>query len=85
MNWFKKFIGWIKGIATRPGLDKFLSRWLELAVAEAGKLAEVNNNLEFHEWKDELFERVKGLTGEVKGTWIAILIHIAYENLKAKK
>lgn len=85
MNWFKKFISWLKGLATRPGLDTFLSQYIDLAKTIIARLAEVNNNQGFDQWKDQAWKEVQAATGELRGTWIAILIHIAYEHYKARK
>lgn len=84
MNFFKKVFDFIKGLFTRPGLDRFLSKYIEVAVEVVSRLAFVNNNEDFRLWQDEAWKEVQRLTGEVKGTWIAILIHLAYENIKAK-
>lgn len=84
MNWFKKLIGWIKGIFTRPGLDQFLSKYWETALAIVANLALINSNKDFHLWKDDAWKKVQEATGELKGNWIAILVALAFESLKAR-
>jgi len=84
MGWLNKFFGWLKNIFVRNGLDKFLSKYIDVAVEIVGGLAAVNNNADFHTWKDAAWLRVKEATGEVRGNWVAILVALAFENLKAK-
>lgn len=84
MNFFKKVFDFIKGLFTRPGLDKFLSKYIDDAVDIVSRLALVNNNQDFRLWQDSAWKEVQKATGELKGTWIAILIHLAYENIKAR-
>lgn len=85
MNFFKKVFDFIKGLFTRPGLDKFLSKYIEVGIQVVSRLALVNNNQDFHLWKDEAWAEVKRITGEVKGNWIAILVALAFEQIKAKE
>ncbi len=85
MSIFTKIFKFIKNLVTRPGIDKFLGQYIEMATESAARLALVNDNAEFHEWKDELFRDVKARTGQMKDNWIAILIHLAYENIKASQ
>ncbi len=85
MNFFKKVFGFIKGLFTRPGLDKFLSKYIEVGMEVVSRLAFVNNNADFHVWKDEAWAEVQRITGEVRGNWIAILVALAFEQLKAKQ
>lgn len=84
MSWFSKFISFLKGLVTRPGLDKFLSKYLPVATNLLLDLAKINSNAAFHVWKDKAFNELKAITGEVRDTWIAILLNIAFETLKAK-
>jgi hypothetical protein len=55
------------------------------AIAIVSELQEVNNNAAFHTWKDIAWERLKLRTGELRGNWIAILVSLAFEALKAKQ
>lgn len=84
MNIFAKIWNWLKKLKTRKGLDVFLKSWIDFAIVEARRLQEVNDNQDFHLWKDQLFESIRRRTGELKGTWISILIHLAYEQLKSE-
>lgn len=84
MNIFAKVWNFLKKLVTRPGLDQFLGAYIQLATQIVQQLALVNNNQEFHAWKDQAFAAVKAQTGQLKDNWVAILIHLAYENLKAK-
>ena len=84
LKFFDKLWKFIKGLVTRPGLQQFLSEWLSFAVKEAEELLKQNNNAGLKEWEQEFFARLKSKTGEVKDNWIAILVHIAYEELKAR-
>lgn len=74
----------LKGLVTRPGLQTFLSEWLEFAVKEGELLMKQNNNAGLKQWEQQFFDAVKVKTGELKGTWITILINLAYEELKAR-
>lgn len=84
-NVLKKIFGWIRNLATRPGLDRFLADYINLAVSELEALRLVNSNAEFHVWKDQAFARLQQLTGQTRGTWVAILIHLAYDVLVNEK
>lgn len=84
MSWFSKVWNFIKSLITRPGLDRFLAKYMVMAVTLLTDLASVNSNTEFHLWKDKAFIELKRLTGEMKDNWIVILIALAFEELKAK-
>lgn len=84
-NFFTKIWGIFKGLTTRSGLDTFLKKYMDLAVTIVGDLQAVNNNADFHAWKDIAWERLKLQTGELRGNWIAILVSLAFESLKAKQ
>ena len=84
-NPFKKLFDWLKKIFTRPGLQPFLAQYLALAVEVVTELAKVNNNAEFHAYRDVAFSKLKKLLGETKDTWIVILVHLAYEEYKARQ
>ena len=57
---------------------------MDLAVSIVADLQKVNNNADFHTWKDLAWERLKLQTGEIRGNWIAILVSLAFETLKAR-
>lgn len=82
-NFFKKLFGKL-----RPGLDQFLQKYKDLAVKEVKKLAELNSNKDFHEWKDQAWSAInKELAADgkkVAGNWISIILHLAFEEIKAK-
>jgi len=90
MNFFKKIVdtvkkafGFSKVWYVRLGLGKFFDAHIPTALAIITKLAQVNNNAEFKEWYQEAFDEFKAVTGETKGTWIAIVLNAAYELFKA--
>ena len=85
MGWFTKILDFLKKLVTRPGLDKFLSKYMVVAVRLLKDLADTHSNQEFHEWKDLAFRELQAITGELKGNWISILIGLAYEELKARQ
>lgn len=85
MNIFQKFYEAIKHLVSRPGMKTFLSRYETLALDQITKLAAVNNNASFSEWKDQAFTQLKAETKEVHDNWIAILIHLGYESFKAQR
>lgn len=85
MNFLKKILNFFSGLRTRPGFDRFVGLWQEKAVELIVELAEVNSNREFHEWKDEAFNALKSITGELKGNWIALVIGLAFEEAKSRK
>lgn len=80
-NFFKKLFGKL-----RPGLNEFLQKYQKIALAEVTKLADVNSNKDFHEWKDQAWISINSeLAGDGKkiaGNWISILIHLAFEEFK---
>ena len=85
-NWLKRIFGGVKKFFVRTGLDKFLSQYIQVAMEVIAELALVHSNAEFHLWKDKAFERVRNEIGKpIAGTWIAILINLAYENFKASQ
>lgn len=84
-NIFKAIFNFFKKIVTRPGLQSFLQTYEDTAIQVISKLALVNNNADFHQWKDDAWKEVQKATGEIRGNWIAILIHLAYESYKAKQ
>lgn len=85
MNFFKKVWSFFAGLLTRPGLDTFLKRHMDLAVKIISDLQSVNSNSDFHLWKDLAWLQIRNATGEVRGNWIAILVGLAFEALKAKQ
>lgn len=84
IKFIDKLWKFVKGLVTRPGLQGFLSEWLDFAVKEAEELLKQNNNAGLKEWEKQFFAALKAKTGETKDNWIAILVHIAYEELKAR-
>ena len=85
MNIFQKIFDAIKHLVQRPGLKTFLAKYEEQALTLIVKLATVNSNAGFNEWKDQAFAQLKADTGELHDNWIAILIHLAYESYKAQQ
>lgn len=85
MNFLKKILSFFSGLRTRPGFDRFFGQWQDVALRLVVELAEVNSNRDFHEWKDEAFDKLKRATGELKGNWIALLIGLAFEEAKSRK
>ncbi len=84
-KFFSKIWGFFAGLATRPGLDTFLKKYMDLAISIVAELQQVHTNADFHVWKDLAWERLKLRTGELRGNWIAILVSLAFESLKAKQ
>lgn len=82
-NALKKFFGAGKEWYVRLGLGKFFDAHIPTALAIISKLATVNTNKEFKDWYQEAFDEFKKITGETKGTWIAIVLNAAYELSKA--
>lgn len=82
---FKKVFAVIQSIFTRPGLDTYLKQYLPVAVNILKDLADTRSNEDFHAWRDAAWSELKRATGEVKGTWIAILIHLAWEHIRAEQ
>ena len=72
----------------RPGLEKFLQRYKQLALVEIQQLVTLNPNKSFHDWRDEAFENVKAQVlkdeKEIKDNWITIVIALAYEEIKGE-
>jgi len=85
-KWLANLFKNIKQLFVRAGLDKFLGSYIQVAVEIVAQLALVNNNADFHKWKDAAFDAVKNRIGKpIADNWIAILIALAYENFKAQK
>jgi hypothetical protein len=82
-NPFKAIWNFFKKLYTRPGMQAFLEKYIDDAVMLVGQLMTKHNNAEFKMWADEAFALAKERYGELRGTWITILINLAYENLKA--
>jgi hypothetical protein len=89
MSFLNKIFDFIKGLATRAGLNTFLKKYQKLAIEQIEKLAETNSGKPFDEWWDEAFAAVKaelqkdGAT--FKDNWVAIALNLAYEVFKADK
>lgn len=85
-NWIVNVFKQVKKIYVRSGLDKFLSKYILVAVDVIDELANVHSNASFHEWKDEAFKILRTkIVDDVKDNWISLLIGFAYENWKARK
>lgn len=84
MNWLSKIFSIIKGLFTRPGLDRFLEKAMGDARDIVRELADVHDGEDFHEWKDQAWLRLKGLVGDVAGNWESIAISLAFEELKSR-
>lgn len=82
-NALKKVFGFSKVFYVRAGLDQFFNSHMADILVIITKLAAVNNNAAFAEWKDQAFDEVKALTKTAQDNWIAIAIHTAYELFKA--
>lgn len=83
-NFFEKIFDFLKHLVTRPGLQQFLQKYEQQAVQLVTELASVHNNADFKVWYQEAFEKAQADFNETKGTWISILINLAYESFKAK-
>lgn len=84
-NVFTKVFNFIKGLFVRAGLDQFLQAHIDLAVSTLAQLMAVNDNAGLHEWRDQAFASLKAQLRTDKDNWLVILIHLAYENLKARQ
>ena len=84
INWIKGLFSVFSKLRTRPGLDAFINSWLSTAYSELSALSSINNNKDFHLWKDQAFARLKERTGELKDNWIALLVNLAFEELKSR-
>lgn len=77
-----------KRIFSRPGLQDFLQKYEDLARKEVGELADINNGKDFHLWKDEAFNAIKAALiadgKNIHDNWISLLMHFAFEEIKAK-
>lgn len=71
----------------RPGLDVFLQKYKDIAVKEVLELTQVHSGKDFHEWRDQAWEKVKTEVTkdgkEVAGNWITLIIALAFEEIKA--
>lgn len=83
-NLFTKIFGFIRSLFVRAGLDKFLQDHIDLATKLMAGLLMANNNAALAEWKDQAFAELKAQFKSDKDNWIMILVHLAYEQLKAK-
>ena len=81
----KKIFGFFR---TRVGLDAFVKRYKNIGFQIVEELFSVNSGKTFHDWKDEAFDKVKVQLQkdgtEIKGTWVTILTHLAYDAVLAK-
>lgn len=91
MSFFSKIGSFFKtlfGLA-RPGLELFLKQYQKLALAEIERLGSINNNKDFHIWKDQVWQNLNAQINKDKnniaGNWITILIGFAFEEWKKKK
>lgn len=83
-KWIARVFSGIKALFVRSGLDRFLGQYIQVAVEVVSQLALVNNNADFHKWKDEAFLTLKDKIGRpIAGNWIAILVALAFEHYKA--
>lgn len=85
MSWLSKLFKGFWGLFRR-GLDKFLSDNINDAV----KLLErewLNRGMpeSLREFKDLVFPVFQIKFGEIKGTWVSILIDLAWDALKKQK
>lgn len=84
-NPFKAIWNFFKSLYTRPGMQQFLEKYIDDAVTLIADLMTKHNNAEFRMWADEAFRLAQTRFGELRGTWITILINLAYEQLKARQ
>lgn len=84
-NPFKAIWNFFKKLYTRPGMQQFLEKYIDDAVMLIGELMQAHNNADFRLWADEAFKLAQQRYGELRGTWITILINLAYENLKSRQ
>jgi hypothetical protein len=85
MGFLSKVFSFIKGLFTRPGLDRFLDQYLGVAKDVIQQLMDADPETNFHTIKQEAFHRLKAITGQLRDTWISIVLDLAYETLKAKR
>lgn len=88
-NVFSKIFDFIKGLVTRAGLSDFLKKYQALAIQVITELATVNSGQGFHEWRDDAYAKFAALLKadkvEIKGTWITIILNLAYEVFLGEK
>lgn len=85
MEWLNRFFKGFWGLF-RKGLDKFLTD----NINDAKRLLEIEwlnrgTPESLREFKDLVFPVFQARFGEIKGTWISILIDLAWDALKKQK
>lgn len=88
MDFFKKVLKFIARLFVRQGLDKFLRDYIDLAIEILQALREVHSGEDFHRWRDEAFMAIKNQIElherTIRDNWIAILMGLAWEVIKAR-
>jgi len=91
MSIFSGIIDFFKGLFSkvRPGLENFLHKEKDFAIAELKSLWESKGKIALNEFKDEAFEYLSKAISDKLGhavpdNWINILLGFAYEAIKAE-
>ena len=73
---------------TRSGMDRFVEEYKNDAIKIITEGMKQNSGAGFHYWKDwawqMMAQRLASQGKEIRGTWITILIHSAYETAMAE-
>lgn len=81
MNIVGQILSFVGTFSTRFGLSGFVEKYAPVVVRIVQDLQSVRGNQDFLAWKDKAFEEVKAITGEVKDTWISIVVAAAASQL----
>lgn len=89
MSILSKIFNFVKTLVTRAGLDTFLKKYQAAAITIIEELSTIHDGASFHEWKDEAFEKLKGMVAadgkEIKDNWLTISLSLAFEVFKAQQ
>ncbi len=89
MALFSAIWDFIKGLLTRPGLHTFLKKYQTVVIHKLEELAEANSGQSFNDWWDSAFGEIKAMVtadgANIRDNWIAIVMNLAWEVIKAKQ
>lgn len=84
-----RIFDFIKSLFTRPGLHTFLKKYQVVVTQKLEELATLHDGQGLNDWWDTAFSEIKALvqadTHNIKDNWIAIIINLGWEIVRAEQ
>lgn len=72
------------GAELGPTLERQIAEAVELARAIIERLGHVKTNQDFHHWREQVLQELRGKATTLSNTYLAVAVAVAFEQYKAK-